>query len=79
MSNNKVTTINNKFSQKKFSDNRKEKDGTNSILVTVIVTVPKQGHKQQSHDDKQKGRSKQPCQNTRGESSDTTTNASIEE
>ena len=64
---------------KKFSDNRKEKDGTNSILVTVIVTVPKQGHKQQSHDDKQKGRSKQPCQNTRGESSNTTTNASIEE
>ena len=39
---------------KELSENSKEKDGTNSILVTNSVTVPKQGHKQQSHDDKQK-------------------------
>ena len=41
--------------------------------------MPKQGHKQQNHDDKQKSRSKKLCENSKGESSNTTTNASIEE
>ena len=41
--------------------------------------MPKQGHKQQSHDDKQKGCSKRLCKSRKGESSSTTTNASIEE
>ena len=54
MSDNKVTVINNKFPSKELSENSKEKDGTNSILVTDSVTVPNQDNKQQSHDDKQK-------------------------
>ena len=58
MSSNKVTVINNKFPSKELSENSKEKDGTNAILVTDSVTVPKQGHKQQSHVDKQKIHSK---------------------
>ena len=41
--------------------------------------MPKQGHKQQNHDDKQKSRSKKLCENSKRESSNTTTNASIEE
>ena len=64
---------------KELSENSKEKDGTNSILVTDSVTVPKQGHKQQSHDDKQKSRSKILGENSIRESSNTTTNASIDE
>ena len=79
MSNNKVTVINNKFPSKELSENSKEKDGTNSILVTDSVTVPKQGHKQQSHDDKQKSQSRKLCKNSKGESSDRTTNSSIDE
>ena len=46
------------ISSKELSENSKEKDGTNSILVTDSVTAPKQSHKQQSHDDEQKIRSK---------------------
>ena len=42
------------ISSKELSENSKEKDGTNSILVTDSVTVPNQDNKQQSHDDKQK-------------------------
>ena len=64
---------------KELTENSYEKGSTNSILVTDSVTVPKQDHKQQSHDDKQKGRSKKLCENSKGESSNTTTNASIEE
>ena len=41
--------------------------------------MPKESHKQQSHNDKQKSRSKKLCENSKGESSNTTTNASIEE
>ena len=41
--------------------------------------MPTLGHKQQSHDDKQKSRSKKLCENSKGESSNTTTNVSIEE
>ena len=64
---------------KELTENSYEKGSTNSILVTDSVTVPKQDHKQQSHDDKQKGRSKKLCENSKGASSNTTTNASIEE
>ena len=46
------------MSSEELSENSKEKDGTNSILVTDSVTAPKQSHKQQSHDDEQKIRSK---------------------
>ena len=79
MSDNKVTVINNKFPSKELSENSKEKDGTNSNLVTDSVTVPKQDHKQQSHDDKQKSHSRKLCKNSKGESSNSTTNASIDE
>ena len=41
--------------------------------------MPKQGHKQQSHEDKQKSNSKRPCENSKGGRSNTTTNVSIEE
>ena len=41
--------------------------------------MPKQDIKQQSHNDKQKIPSKKFCKNSKGESSSTTTNASIEE
>ena len=49
---------NKQISSKELSENSKEKDGTNSILVTDGVTVPNQDNKQQSHDDKQKRHSK---------------------
>ena len=42
------------ISSKELSENSKEKDGTNSILVTDSVTVLNQNNEQQSHDDKQK-------------------------
>ena len=45
------------ISSKELIEKSKEKGGTNSILVTDSVTGPKQGHKQQSYDDKQKSRS----------------------
>ena len=41
--------------------------------------MPKQSHKQQNHDDKQKSRPKKLYENTQGESSNTTINASREE
>ena len=40
------------ISSNKVSENSKEEDGTDSILVTDSVTVPNQDNKQQSHDDK---------------------------
>ena len=40
------------ISWKELSENSKEKDSTNPILVTDSVTVPNQDNKQQSHDDK---------------------------
>ena len=67
------------ISLKELSENSKEKYGTNSILVAESVTVPKQGHKQQSHDDKQKSRSKKLCENSKEETSNSTTNVSIDE
>ena len=67
------------ISSKELSENSKEKDGTNSILVTDSVTVPKQDNKQQSHDDKQKSHSRKLCKYSKGESSNSTTNASIDE
>ena len=75
MNNNKVTIIN----IKNLNENSKEKGIINSFLVTDSVTVSKQGHKQQSHDDKQKSCSKKLCKNSKGQSSNTTTYASIEE
>ena len=42
------------------------------------VTLPKQDHKQQSHDKKQKSCSKKLCKSSKGESSNTKTNALIE-
>ena len=42
------------------------------------VTLPKQDHKQQSHDKKQKSCSKKLCESSKGESSNTKTNAPIE-
>ena len=41
--------------------------------------MPKQGHEQQSHDDKQKSRSKRICEKSKGERSNTITNGSVEE
>ena len=67
------------ISSKELSENSKEKDGTNSILVTDSVTVPNQDNKQQSHDDKQKSHSRKLCEYSKGESSNSTTNASIDE
>ena len=67
------------ISSKELDENSTEKGGTKSILFTDSITVPKQGHKQQSHDDKQKSCSKTLCENSKGESSNTATNASIEE
>ena len=67
------------ISSKELSENSKEKDGTNSILVTDSVTVPNQDNTQQSHDDKQKSHSKKLCEYSKGESSNSTTNASIDE
>ena len=67
------------ISSKDFNENSKEKDGTNSVLVTDSVTVPKQGHKPQRHDDKQKNLSKKLRENSKGESSNNTTNASTDE
>ena len=46
------------ISSKELSENSKEKDGTNSILVTHSVALPNQDNEQQNHDDKQKGHSK---------------------
>ena len=40
------------ISSKELSENSKERDGTNSNLVTDSVTVPNQDNKQQSHGDK---------------------------
>ena len=67
------------ISSKELSDNSKERDGTNSILVTDSVTVPNEDNKQQSHDDKQKGQSRKLCEYSKGESSNSTTNPSIDE
>ena len=67
------------MSSEELSENSKEKDGTNSILVTDSVTVPNQDNKQQSHDDKQKSHSRKLCEYSKGESSNSTTNASIDE
>ena len=67
------------ISSKELNENSKDKNDTNSILVTDSATVSKQGHKQQSHDDKQKSSSKQLFKSNKGEGSNTTTNASIEE
>ena len=67
------------ISSKELSDNSKERDGTNSILVTDSVTVPNEDNKQQSHDDKQKGQSRKLCKYSKGESSNSTTNPSIDE
>ena len=50
------------ISSKQLCENSKEKDGTNSILVTDCITVPNQDNKQQSHDDKQKSHSKKAMQ-----------------
>ena len=69
---------NKQISSNELSENSKEKDGTNSILVTDSVTVPNQGNKQQSHDDEEKNHSKKLCEYSRGESSNSTTNASID-
>ena len=81
MNNNKVTIINRKFLQKNTvrTVKKKKKNSTNSILFTDIVTAPKQDHKQQSHYDKQKSRSKKLCKNSKRERSNSTTNALIEE
>ena len=57
MSNKKVMINKQQISSKGLIEKSKEKGGTNSILVTDSVTGPKQGHKQQSYDDKQKSRS----------------------
>ena len=67
------------ISSKELSENSEKKGNTNSIWVTHSITVPKQGHKQQSHDDKQNNCSKKPCGNSKGESSNATISASIEE
>ena len=67
------------ISSKELSENSKEKDGTNSILVTDTVTVPNQDNEQQSHDDKQKSQSKKLSEYSKGENSNSTTNASIDE
>ena len=45
---------NQQISSKELSENSKQKDGTNEILVTDNVTVRNQDNKQQNHDDKQK-------------------------
>ena len=66
------------ISSKELSDNSKEKDDTNSILVTDSETIPKQVHKQQSHDDKQKSRSRKLYENSKGEKSNSTTNVSTD-
>ena len=58
MSNNKLMINKQQISSKYLIEKSKEKGGTNSILVTDSVTVPKEGHKQQSYADKQKIRSK---------------------
>ena len=79
MNNNKVTKKKQQISSNELSENSKEKDGTNTVLVTDSVTVPKQGHKQQSHDDKQKSRSKDLSEYSKGESSNITINLSIDE
>ena len=67
------------ISSKKLNENSKEKDGTNSILVTDSVTVPNQDNKQQSHDNKQKSHSRKLWEYSKGERSNSTTNASIDE
>ena len=67
------------ISLKELNQNCKKKDGTNSILVTDSVTVPNQDNKQQSHDDKQKSHSRKLCEYNKGESSNSRTNASIDE
>ena len=67
------------ISSKELSENSKEKDGINSILVTRIVTLPNRDNEQQNHDDKQKRHSKKLCEYSKGESSNSTTNASIDE
>ena len=67
------------ISSKELSENSKEKDETNSILVTDSVTVPNQDNKHQSHDDRQKSHSRKLCEYSKGESSNSTTNASKDE
>ena len=46
MKNNKVMIIDSKFPQK-LSENSKEKDSINSVILTDSVTEPKQGRKKQ--------------------------------
>ena len=41
--------------------------------------MPNEDNKQQSHDDKQKGQSRKLCEYSKGESSNSTTNPSIDE
>ena len=48
-------------------------------MVTDCVTVPNKDNKQQSHNEKQKRHSKKLCEYSKGESSNNTTNASIDE
>ena len=50
------------ISSKELNENSKEKNSTNSILVTDSVPVPNQDNEQQSHDDKQKSYSKRLCE-----------------
>ena len=57
----------------------RKKDGTNSISVTDSVTVPKLDNKQQSHVDKQKSHPKKLCEYSKGGSSNSITNVSIDE
>ena len=69
------------ISSKELSENSKQKDDTNEILVTGNVTVRNQDYKQQDHDDKQKkSLKKKLCEHSKGEKSSTsTTNGSIDE
>ena len=55
------------------------KKAANSVLVKDSVTMPKRGHKQQIHDNKQKSHSKKLCKDSKEEISTTTTKASIKE
>ena len=67
------------ISSKELSKNSKERDGTNSNLVTDSVTVPNQDNKQQSHGDKERSQSRKLCEYSKGESSNSTTNTSVDE
>ena len=59
--------------------NSKKRDGTNSNLVTDSVIVPNQDNKQQSHGDKERSQSRKLCEDSKGESSNSTTNPSMDE